>query len=105
MVLPHWFSYFILEDRTNEQNVHRVQVSTWFIEQQDFSFAENWTGKAHQLFVTVTEDTASIHKNEIKLAWKLLNYGLQPNLQERKRTGKNQWDTVIADCGYGNQSL
>lgn len=86
--LPHWFSYFILGDRRNYQNVHRVQVSAWFIKQQDFSFAENWPGKAHQLFVAVTEDTASIHKNEIKLAWKLLDYRLQPNLPERKRTGE-----------------
>ena len=87
-MLPHWFSFFILEDGKNDQNVHRVQVSTWFIEQQDFSFAENWPGKAHQLFVAVTEDAAPIQKNEIKLAWKLLNYRLQPNLPERKRTGK-----------------
>jgi len=38
--------------------------------------------------VAVTEDAAPIQKNEIKLAWKLLNYRLQPNLPERKRTGK-----------------
>lgn len=63
-------------------------MSTWFIEQQDFSFAEDRPGKAHQLFVAMTEDAASIDKNEIKLAWKLLNYRLQPNLPERIRTGK-----------------
>lgn len=83
MVLPLRFSYSRLEKRTNEQNIHRVQVSTWFIEQQDFSFAEDWPGEAHQLFVAVTEDTASIHENKIKLAWKLLYYRLQPNLPEK----------------------
>lgn len=88
MMLPHGFSCFVLENRTNEQNIHRVQVSTWFIEQQNFSFAENRPGEAHQLFVAMTEDAASIHKNKIKLAWKLLYYRLQPNLPE-KRTQKN----------------
>lgn len=88
MVLPHGFSYSVLENRTNEQNIHRVQVSTWFIEQQDFSFAENWPGKAHQLFVAMAEDTASIHKNKIKLAWKLLYYGFQSDLPKKERTQK-----------------
>lgn len=80
-------------------------MSTWFIQQQDFSFAENRPGKAHQLFVTVTEDAASIHKNEIKLAWKLLNYGLQPNLPERKRTGKISEIRLLLTVGMATKAF
>lgn len=41
------------------------------------------------MFVPMAEDTATIYKNKIKLAWKMLYYRLQSNLQEIKIKGES----------------
>lgn len=53
----------------------------------------------------MTEDAAAIHKNEIKLAWKLLNYRLQPNLMERERTGKISEIQLMLTVGMATRAF